>query len=1280
MAKLRTWWRRLRSIAWTALTLVVLLAAILVGLGKLLMPYSTQFKPRLEAWLSEEFNQPVRVESFTGEWKAFGPRISLREMELLGAPDAGGGVALREAGLDIRPLNAFWPGRPLYTFRIIGADLVLSRNAEGRFELSGLGVSGRGGAGESGGLGNLARLGEVMLESSSLAYRDPARDIALQLVNVDGRMQMSAERLALEVRAGVADASRDDVLGDIGATAVVNLDDDDRVTAIRWHVESGEFLLSELTQGLPEHDLIPDSGRLNAQVWGDWAPGQPQRMTGVLDIRDGVLASGEELLRLDHVNSRFRWRFTDRYQWRLDLADVQVSEGGREWTAGELAVERNLPGGLGIWVGADYLLAPFPLALTQRIMANFNAHWPRNMPTTATAGEINAFDIVINADKKFVGAWGEFHDLAVLEWGRWPAVDGLNGTAALAYGQGGVDFSGQDVIVNWPRNFRAPAILDIPACHMDITWGERWQVDVNACRGGNEHANLETRLKFVQSEGKPYVDLAVATDHLDLPALADFWPSSLMKPPVREWLARSIRAGTVEEGRFLLRGDMDQFPFPDHEGILDATAVLSGATLAFHEDWPEAEGIDAALRFRGQGMTMSGSIADLGGVPVRQAGATIRDFRRARLDIDYEGRTPLPALAAFLRQTPLLDNTDLDIEQFTFEGPASVNGRVRLPLGSTPGALDLSGQLVLEGNHFSESQSGVRLENIAGRVAYDRSGFSAEDLSTTWQAWPARLDLAADWTGGQPFSATLDGRFPVAELVAATPMAGDAMLSRLQGEAYWQVRFDAVASETGGNDLWLDVRSDLLGVDMDLPAPLAKAAGVARPFTLRYPLKATAPLVEVSMTDVGALSAALTPEGEQIERAAIRFSDTNAMLPGRGEVKIDGRVDRLDMDGWLELVTDYAREGIRAIPLRATRGELAVDELVFMNRAFDQVSLVTDQPEDAIELRVDGEAMAGDLRYHTTAEGAHSLSAQMERVHMPRPLSDGMTMDSDPTRLPEFHLYVQDLRYHGLVVGETRIEAYPVADGLRIESVEAESEHMTFQARGDWVSTGVGSRSDFDILLTAENLGDLISAMALSEVLEGGQTMIHYNAWWPGPPAAFELAHLNGTMDFSITDGRVLDANPGAGRVLGLFSVAALPRRLALDFRDVFESGFNFDQAGATVNLESGVARTDDFTMESTAATLAIEGEADLVNQRFDYRMTVRPGVSQALPVIGALAAGPPGAAAGLALQGLLRDALGDATEARYNIVGPWSDPEVTRQQAPQAVAETPGAEDPPGP
>jgi uncharacterized protein YhdP len=55
--------------------------------------------------------------------------------------------------------------------------------------------------------------------------------------------------------------------------------------------------------------------------------------------------------------------------------------------------------------------------------------------------------------------------------------------------------------------------------------------------------------------------------------------------------------------------------------------------------------------------------------------------------------------------------------------------------------------------------------------------------------------------------------------------------------------------------------------------------------------------------------------------------------------------------------------------------------------------------------------------------------------------------------------------------------------------------------------------------------------------------------------------------------------------------------------------------------------------------------------------MTVRPGLGNTLPIIGAIAGGPGGAAAGLALQGLLHEQLGEASQVQYTITGSWDEP-----------------------
>ncbi len=98
-------------------------------------------------------------------------------------------IAISRAALDIKPLNALIPGRPLYSFRIIGADLSLERKSDGRYVLSGLGVSSSGtGKDNIPGLRDVALNGEVRLQDISLSFEDPERSIYLVLNNVNGRL------------------------------------------------------------------------------------------------------------------------------------------------------------------------------------------------------------------------------------------------------------------------------------------------------------------------------------------------------------------------------------------------------------------------------------------------------------------------------------------------------------------------------------------------------------------------------------------------------------------------------------------------------------------------------------------------------------------------------------------------------------------------------------------------------------------------------------------------------------------------------------------------------------------------------------------------------------------------------------------------------------------------------------------------------------------------------------------------------------------------------------
>jgi len=426
-----------------------------------------------------------------------------------------------------------------------------------------------------------------------------------------------------------------------------------------------------------------------------------------------------------------------------------------------------------------------------------------------------------------------------------------------------------------------------------------------------------------------------------------------------------------------------------------------------------------------------------------------------------------------------------------------------------------------------------------------------------------------------------------------------------------------------------------------------------------YPLRSESLTLTADLIGRAELKMELAESDARPVRAAIGLGGEAGKLPEEGQFVVTGSTSLFDLEGWLDLVVDKFsnEEEVGGLVLQSAR--LDADQVRIFDRLFENVGIKMQYEDTVITGEFDGADLDGKIRYYQNEAGSHSLTGEFERLIMPDPVTSGVTMETNPADLPELRFYSKEFSYLGLDLGETRIEGYPVKNGFHLDSIEAKSADLELSASGDWFRDEQGERSDFNIRITSESLGTVLEAMDISSAMQGGQTVVHFDAWWNGPPAAFALERLNGEMDLNIVQGNILTADPGAGRVLGLFSLTELPRRLAMDFRDVFDEGFSFDEATGTMQLENGNSYTDDLVLKSTVAEISIVGNTDLVAQTFDYEFSVRPGVSKALPVIGAIAGGPVGAAAGLALQALLRDALGEAAEAKYTIRGPWEDPQV---------------------
>ena len=200
-----------------------------------------------------------------------------------------------------------------------------------------------------------------------------------------------------------------------------------------------------------------------------------------------------------------------------------------------------------------------------------------------------------------------------------------------------------------------------------------------------------------------------------------------------------------------------------------------------------------------------------------------------------------------------------------------------------------------------------------------------------------------------------------------------------------------------------------------------------------------------------------------------------------------------------------------------------------------------------------------------------------------------------------------------------------------------------------------------DAQLKSQNTKALMEEFGFQGILSSKNLTIDLDLFWPYIPSSDGVFDANGTVKVNIKDGQITAIDPIAGKVLGLLSIAELPKRLVLDFSDIFKKGLSFNRLSGEFQFKQGSAYTCNLAMEGTSVDILLVGVTDMIGETYNQLAIVRPLLSDALPMGGAVFGGPGVAAAVYLFTKLLRKPLKDIGVSYYSIGGTWDNPTIEK-------------------
>jgi uncharacterized protein (TIGR02099 family) len=1098
-----------------------------------------------------------------------------------------------------------------------------------------------------------AALPQLIVQDLSIDARRSAHDFALQFT----------ARLPALLAGTVAFAGHAHGGGDLRTLrwdALVRVRD---ISFPGWHQLLPEYL-SNLDSGAGSFELAAQgSGSALSRADADFSA-----LNVVTRLPQGPTA------KFDHMSGSLTLLHTDD---RWDLSGKRIRVGGDPESAFDVSWQETAGGLLSVRTQASYLHAESLLPLTgllpQKELRN-------RLREIAPSGEWTDTALAFERDR--VGdPWrmqvqAKFRQAGFAAVGPRPGLRGIAGSI-LGNEHGGHIAIDTDIgVFHWPAQFARP--VDLERFRADLYWSRtpeelliaspHWELKTH---DGEIHAQLAWHQP---SDGaSPVLTLVSTIENGNVVNARNYLPNGLIGPGALKWLNRAFLGGRLH-ATAIFQGPVKSFPFRDGGGTFLARCSIEGMTLDYSEGWPPAENVNATAEFRNQGMSARLSQAHVGELALESADAHFPDFSNGELRIHASARGDASNALSYLRATPLEALSDHAFSSVEARGPLQASVDLFLPFKDFEHR-----QALVHGRLNAATIKKPGLAVIATDVAgdFDIDGGQVARADLHGQALGGGFQIQARSPRLRPVTRTqleLRGTASADALRAALSIPASISLN---GQTDWRGVLK-IAPEPA-RERFLRISSTLVGFELKLPAPLDKPGATPLPSWLEIQWPAAGgPKGSFAFGSVLSGSYALEADagGLRLAHASMTFGAAEPSAVTSQILTVGGSIERLDLGGWLRL--SAPDKSGRPLDYYMHEASLHVAELDYLGLAFRDVSLDLAVTERSWNVNVGGPNVIGALTVPSTSGSTEPWSLQFDRLHVElaqnsQPTGDSavsVALDTDPRTIPSVNFHAMEVLFGERQFGEVSAELAKEEFGVGLRHLSVAGLSYTLTASGEWRAQDAGV-SRIKGALISTDVQNTLKELGYADVIQAKTGKMDFDLTWEGAPSATALARAMGHLQVSFEKGQVAGIKPGAGRVLGLSSIAALPRRLALDFSDLTDKGLAFDSVHGDFDLRDGNAYTENVLLKGPAAEIGLIGRIGLKNKDYDQIAVVTGNVGNSLsiPVASALVGGPVVGAAVLLFTQVFKQPLKGLARGYYHITGSWDNPTVERIKSADAAA-----------
>lgn len=896
----------------------------------------------------------------------------------------------------------------------------------------------------------------------------------------------------------------------------------------------------------------------------------------------------------------------------------------------------------------------------------------------------------------------------------WPSVENANISFDMNADGGQIKATIDHGAISIHRIFEEPRI-QLDAMQASVKWVKQkdqvtvpdWQLRVSNSDVTGEWQGKWKPSPIANSLG--ILDLQGTIARGDAARVHRYLPLTLPQS-VRHYVRDSVLKGEVQGVAVKIKGDLQQLPFANPKDgefrfagkvkdIQYAYVPPSGSTRNTTQEpnWPAMNNVNGDIVFDRYNFKVNGASGKWGNVPFTQIKAEIPNLNgKVVVNVQGESKTGANLALTDLRQSPVNNMLGGLFAQAQSTGTLNARLKLSFPLAELD-KTTVQGNVSLNNNDVRLQSALPLFEKAQGNINFNESGFSLVGVNAQFLGGPIKLDggsrkLPAKSTEANPLiriqgQATANGMRQAKEIP---------WLNALAQQANGSTTYTASLGFKGGQSE-LSIQSQLQGLALNLPSPLNKRSDDMVAFkydnTVQSLNQNKATRDQIQMSWGRALSASYVRDLTGTEPRVINGRWQVGDMVGNpsqtdGGVLAIVNLPSISLDDWLQILSPpksspaYVASSNSSLSAASqtylpNRMTLKANELTVQGRNLHNVSVNGSREGYVWRAQTDAREFSGYLEYRqSNNQNAGRIYARLARLSLP-PSADQTVeslLEDSPVAIPALDIVVEDLELRGKKMGRVEIEAIntdptsPRSNAgreWRLSKLNITVPEASFKASGKWVTSRDGTQqaiTDMNFRLDVSDSGDLLNRLGTKDALRGGGGKLEGQVSWQGSPLTLHYPTLGGRFNVNIGRGQFLQAEPGVAKLLGVLSLQALPRRLLLDFRDVFSAGFAFDTIRGDVTIQQGIANTRNLQMKGVNAIVQMEGSSDIARETQNLRVLILPEVDAGTAsLLAGIALNPAIGLSTFLAQLVLKQPLSRVNTQEFSIDGTWSDPKVTK-------------------